>query len=152
MFTRRSVLSIPGVLMLALISTPTSAQEIITTGPPPELRAHLDSFIKAFNSGSAEEWEAMAKGAFTPGFLKRQTADERKKAYMSLHSDFGTIALERVERQGPDAPIQVFVKGSVASGVIWIELDDASRFDGLKGEVRKTDAPSLRPPTSVDES
>jgi hypothetical protein len=152
MFKRRLVLGIPGVLMLALMTASTSAQEIITTGPPPELRAHLDSFFKAFNSGSAEEWEAMARAAFTPGFLKRQTADERKKAYLSLHSDFGTIALDHVERQGPDAPIQVFVKGSVASGVIWIELDDVSRFDGLKGEIKKKDPPSLHVPTEADES
>jgi hypothetical protein len=123
--------------MFAAVAAPAFAQEIVVTGPPPELRTHLEAFLKAFNSSNSEAWEAMAKAAFTPEFLKKQTAAERKAAYAKMRADFGTIAIERVERNGPDSPLQVFLKGSVASGVLWIDLDDASRFDNLKPEVHK---------------
>lgn len=131
-----------GLLSLAIAScfaAPASAQEVVVTdGPPPVLRAHMDAFIKAFNSGSAEQWEAMAKTVFTPAFFKRQTPDERKKAFLAMRADLGTITVQRVERQGgPDAPLQIIVKGSVKSGVLWIDLDDDHRFDSLKAEIDK---------------
>jgi hypothetical protein len=137
MFTRRSVLGVLGSALLLLAALPTSAQEIVTTGPPPALRRNLDAFMKAFNSGNADQYEAMAKAVFTPGYFKRQTADERKKEYLKMHADLGAIQIGRVERNGPDAPLQAFVKGSVASGVLWIDLDDASRIDGIRAEVDK---------------
>jgi hypothetical protein len=127
-------------LLIALAATPALAQEVVVSGPPPALRANMDAFVKAFNSTGTEAWEAMAKSVFTPEFLKSQTADQRAKAVAKLRTDFGTIAVQRVERQGgPDAPLQVFVKGSTASGVLWIDLDDNSHFMSLKGEVRKSD-------------
>jgi hypothetical protein len=142
MWTRK----IAAVLMAAMGLVATGrAQEVVVTGPPPELRAHLDAFIKAFNSANDADWEAMAKATFTPDFFTRQTPAERKKAHADLKAKFGTVQVQRVERNGgPDAPLQVAVKGSVASGSLWIELDDASRFDSLKGEVQKTVDPHRR--------
>ena len=141
MTARRLVLLALGTVLLALVAVPAMAQDVVVTGPPPELRKNLDAFVKAFNSGNPVEFEAMAKTVFTVEYLKRQTADDRKKAYLKMHTDFGTVQIGRVERNGPDAPLQAFVKGSVASGVLWIDLDDASRIDGIKAEVtKKTDA------------
>jgi hypothetical protein len=139
MFTRRFVIGLAGSVWLSLAAAGSVlAQEIVTTGPPPALRANVTAFVKAFNSGSSDEWEAMAKSVFTPAFFKKQTAAERKLAYTKMRAEFGTIAVDRVERQGgPDAPLQIVVKGSVASGTFWVDLDEASRFDSLKAEVSK---------------
>lgn len=138
MFKNRLVLSVIGGLLLMGASAPAFAQEVIVTGPPPELRRNLDAFMKAFNSGDSAAFEAMAKETFTPGYFKRQTPDERKAAYTKMHSTFGTIQFNRVERNGPEAPLQAFVKGSKVAGVFWIDLDESSRIDGLRTEVEKT--------------
>lgn len=121
----------------ALTTVGTLAQEIVVNGPPLPLRKNLDAFQKAFNSGDAAQYEAMAKTAFTEGHLKSQTADERKKAYAKWHAAFGSIRFEQVERRGPDAPLQVFFKGTVASGVMWMELGEASKIASIKVEGEK---------------
>ena len=138
MFKNRFVLSVIGGLLLLGAAAPALAQEVVVTGPPPELRKNLDAFLKAFNSGDAAAFEAMAKTTFTPGYFKRQTPEERKAAYTKMHGAFGSIQFNRVERNGPDAPLQAFVKGSVASGVFWIDLDESHRIDGLRTELEKT--------------
>lgn len=137
MFTRRSLLSVLSGIML-LVAASASAQEMVVTGPPPELRKNLDAFQKAFNSGDAAQYEAMAKASFTPEYLKKQTADQRKAEFTKWHAAFGTIQFQRVERNGPDAPLQVFVKGTVASGTMWIDVDDmSSKLSGVKAEAEK---------------
>ena len=118
-------------------AVPAAAQEMVVSGPPPVLRARLDAFVRAFNSGDVEQWEKMAAAAFTPAYLKSQTAAERQKAFLKMRADFGTIALERVERNGPDAPLTIAIKGSVASGTMTVELDEEHRFNGLKASVAK---------------
>ncbi|HET9371254.1 MAG TPA: hypothetical protein VFO19_13430 [Vicinamibacterales bacterium] len=129
-----------GVALAVLAVAPTAAaQEMVVTGPPPVLRARLDAFLKAFNSGDAAQFEKMATEAFTSAYLKSQTADERRQAYVKMRADFGTIAFERVERRGPDAPLEINVKGSVASGTMTIELDDDHKIDGIKSSVTKNE-------------
>lgn len=137
MSIRRLLLTVFGALMFALAATPAMAQEVEVTGPPPELRKNLDAFIKAFNSGNADQFEAMAKTTFTPDYFKRQTPAERRRLYTKLVADFGTIQFQQVERNGPDAPLEISVKGSVASGMWWIDLDESSRLAGLRAEVIK---------------
>jgi hypothetical protein len=127
------------VLALLLLPTAAVAQEVVVTGPPPVLRARLDAFLKAFNSGDAAEFEKMATAAFTAAYLKSQTADERRKAYLKMRADFGSIGFERVERTGPEAPLVINVKGSVASGTMTIELDDDHKIDGITSSVTKKD-------------
>jgi hypothetical protein len=131
-------MTVIGGALAAAIAAPAIAQEVVVTGPPPELRTHLDAFMKAFNSANDDDWEAMAKTVFTPEFLKKQTPAERKKAVAAMRAQFGKIHIQQVDRRGgPDAPLQVTVAGTVASGSIWIDLDDSSRFDSLKAEVKK---------------
>ena len=124
------------VFLLAVAAVPAAAQEVGgRDGPPPALRKSLDA-LKAAVNGTAEQYEAMARTVFTPDFYKSQTAAQRKADHEKMRTGFGTIAFERIERNGgPDAPLQVFVKGSVASGVIWIGLDeDEAKFTSLKPE------------------
>lgn len=128
-------------VMLLLASTVASAaaQEVVVRdGPPPALRKNLDAFKAAVN-GTADQYEAAAKTAFTDELFKSQTPAQRKAEFEKIRASFGTIAFERIERNGgPDAPLQVFVKGSVASGVIWIGLDEeTSKFTSVKPEYPK---------------
>jgi len=138
MVRRGTWVNLVAVAIAMVMTAVGHAQMVVQNGPPPELRKHMDAFVKAFNSGDAAEWEKMAQATCTPEYLKKATAEQRKSEYKKMHDTFGTIAIQQVERQGgPDAPLQVFVKGSTASGVFWIDLDDALRFDSLKAEVRK---------------
>ncbi len=116
-----------------------AAQEVVVRdGPPPALRKNLDAFKAAVN-GTAEQYEAMAKMAFTAELLKSQTPAQRKADFEKLRAGFGAIAFDHIERNGgPDAPLQVFVKGAAGAGVIWIGLDEeTSKFVSMKPEFPK---------------
>jgi D-alanyl-D-alanine carboxypeptidase len=105
-------------LALALLAS----GEQVVTGPPPEIRGHIDAFVKALNSGSSDQWEKMAQEHFSPGELKRHSVEERKRIFDDLRRDFGTISVGMVE--GPDEPLRVHIKGSTgASGVIELKLE-----------------------------
>jgi hypothetical protein len=123
------------MFLLSLCAVSAAAQEVVVTGPPPALRKNMDAFKAAVN-GTAAEYEAMAKTVFTDEFFKSQTPAQRKAELEKLQAAFGKISFGRVERNGgPDAPLQVSVKGSTASGVIWIGIDDdTSKFMSLKPE------------------
>ena len=123
------------MFLIQMAAVQTAAQEVVVNGPPPALRKNLDAFKAALN-GTAAEYEATAKSVFTDELFKSQTPAQRKAELDKLQAAFGKIGFERVERNGgPDAPLQVFVKGSTASGVIWIGLDDdTSKFTSLKPE------------------
>ena len=85
-------------------------------------RGHIDALVKALNSGSSDEWEKMAQEHFSPGELKRHSAEARKQVADNMRRDFGIISLGRVE--GPDEPLQLHIKGSSgASGVIELKLE-----------------------------
>ncbi len=136
MFTRRFMAGLMAGAF-TLVAGGAVAQEVVVTGPPPALRKNLDAFQKAFNSGDVAQYETMAKATFTDGYFKRQTADERKQAFTKWRTAFGSIKFEQVERNGPDAPLQIFLKGAVASGVMWMELGEASKIAGIKVEGEK---------------
>ena len=139
MLTRRSMFTVLSAAMLLCAASAAAAQEVVMTGPPPELRKNLDAFQKAFSSGAADQYEAMSKTVFTPEYAKKQTAEQRKAEFTKWFAAFGTIQFNRVERNGgPDSPLQVFVKGSKASGVMWIDVDDdTSKIRGIRVEMDK---------------
>jgi CubicO group peptidase (beta-lactamase class C family) len=103
-----------------------SGQNIVT-GPPPEIRSHIDAFVKALNSGSSDEWEKMAQEHFSPGELKRHSVEARKQVFDNVRGDFGTISLGRVE--GPDEPLRLHIKGSTgAIGIIELKLEQDAPY------------------------
>jgi hypothetical protein len=126
------------LLMVMAAGIAAAPQVIVQDGPPPALRKNMDAFKAALND-SAAAYEAMAKTVFADALLKAQTPAQRKADWDKLHASFGTIAFPRLERNGgPDAPLQVFVKGSLGEGVIWIGLDeDTSKFTSIKTEFPK---------------
>jgi len=127
-----SMLVLCGVVMM--MAAPAAAQEQM--GPPPELRKNLDAFQKGFNE-TAADYEVMAKATFSPTFYKSQTVEQRAAAYKTMRAAFGTIQFQRVERDGPDAPLVIEVKGSTATGTFWIDLDENHRVAGIRAQPAK---------------
>ncbi len=124
-------------------------QQIVNAGPPPEIRSHIEALIKAWNSGSSDDWEKMAQQHFSPGELKRQPAEARKQIFDKARRDFGSISLGRVE--GPDQPLLLHIKGSTgASGIIELQLEQDSPYliEGLR--VKTGEGNPAKPQTPVD--
>src|SRR5688572_24219062 len=121
------------VIMLVAVAVP-AAQEVRRGSPPPEVRAVFDALLAALNGGSEDGWEAFAQARFSPSFLKQQSRDDRAKFYNQLVTTFGTVAIQGVRREGPDAPLQMNIKGAKADGVILLTLstDSPPRIDDLR--------------------
>jgi D-alanyl-D-alanine carboxypeptidase len=113
------------VLVFSLIAVNAAAGQV-RTGPPPEVRALFDAFTQAMNSGSADTWEAFVQARFAPALAQKSTPQQRAQMYAMLAKDFGTITIEQVRREGPDAPLQLNVKGSNGNGVFILSLDESS--------------------------
>ena len=111
----RSIPTLSALAVVVVFLVPSRAQEIVTSGPPPEVRALVDAFMVAFNSGKAETWEAFAKERFTAELLKQRPAEERRKMYEQARTQLGTLTFERAMRRGPDAPLSLNVKGSTGA-------------------------------------
>lgn len=120
------------IVCLIAVAAP-AAQEVRRGGPPPEVRAVFEALLAALNGGSEDAWEAFAQARFSPSFLQQQSRDERAKLYRQIVDKFGAVAIESVRRQGPDAPLQMNIKGSKADGTIALALstDSPPRIDDL---------------------
>jgi CubicO group peptidase (beta-lactamase class C family) len=141
---------LPLVCAIALGASPRGAQEV-RTGPPPEIRALVDAFLKALD-GDAAGWEAMAKEHFSADHLKKTSAADRKQMFEKIKADFGKVTFQRATREGPDAPLDLHVTGSTgATGRISLELDAGSppRISNVKvavGDQTETGAAGVPPP------
>ncbi len=112
---------------IVILGSLAYGQQVIIGGPPPEIRNHIDSLVRALNSTVPDAWEKMAEEHFTASQLKRETVGERKHACENIRRDFGTITLGRVE--GPDQPLRLHIKGSTgSSGVIELTLENDPPF------------------------
>ena len=117
------------VLLVAVLPVATLTQERVVGGPPPEIRALIDSFVKAVNAGAADQFEAMAAAHFSPAYLAKQSPADRARLLGAIRKQFGTINPSRTTREGPDAPLELNVTGSTgATGVIRLTLDPAAPF------------------------
>lgn len=102
------------------------AQDAVRTGPPPEIRAIIDGAVKALNAGG-DAWEAYAQQHFSADQLKRQSAAERKQILDRIRAELGTVTMNGVMRRGPDAPLELNLRGSTGvSGVIGLEIENGS--------------------------
>ena len=125
-------MTLASILVFPFDVASARAQEI--NGAPPGLVKVLGAFQKAFNSGDAAVYEAMAQAMFTADQLKKETAEARKKAYLKWFADMGSIKLGKMERHGVKAPLQIAVTGATANGVMWMQLDEASRIGAIRIE------------------
>ena len=121
------------VLVLLYVTVPLFAQQ----GPPPEIRARIDAFIKALN-GTTAEWEQMAQENFAPDALKARSPEDRRRLFERLKGDFGQISVGEVRRRGPDAPLLLSVEGSTKlKATLTLQLQPSApfKFTGLGVEV-----------------
>ena len=125
MTLHRAMWSTLVIAILSLAAQSGSGQEVLRSGPPPEIRALLDGFVQAVNSG-VDGLETFAQAHFSPTLLQKQTREQRAERHRQLINDFGTITLDRVTREGPNAPLQLTLKGSNESGVVILDLDAGS--------------------------
>src|SRR5690349_2667598 len=116
-------LSIVAVFVAISIGSP-SAQVVRQRGPPPEIREIIDGIVAAAN-GDAAAWEAFAQAKFARTYLTSQTPQQRAAMHQQIVDRFGTVARGGVMRDGPDAPLQINVKGTKSSGVIAVAVDDS---------------------------
>lgn len=99
-----------------------SAQEVVRQGPPPEVRALIDAVVQAVN-GNAEAWEAFAQARFAPSLLQQQTREQRADQHRRIVDRFGSIALNGVRREGPEAPMLFNIKGAMDAGIIEVATE-----------------------------
>ena len=118
--------SLHGLILVVSLVTANAFAGQVRTGPPPEVRALFDAFTQSMNSGNAETWEAFVQERFAPALIQKTTLQQRAGMYAMLAKDFGTITIERVMREGPEAPLQLNVKGSSGNGVFIIGIDEGS--------------------------
>ncbi len=140
-------------LVIGVAAATPSAQQVLRTGPPPEVRALFDAFTEAINSGSAETWEAFVQARFVPALLQKSTPQERAAMYQQLANDFGTIEIESVRREGPDAPLNMNVTGTKGNGVFILTLEGSppriASF-AVEAGARRRDPVAGVPPPPVD--
>ncbi|HKW02736.1 MAG TPA: serine hydrolase domain-containing protein [Vicinamibacterales bacterium] len=68
-------------------------------GQQSDIRAHIEAYVKALSTGSAEQFEAMAKVHFAPDLLTR-TASQRAAMVARVHDDFGIMDIARTSMTG----------------------------------------------------
>ena len=115
-------------LFLSLIIAATAqAQVEVRKEAPPEIRQLISAVVQAVN-GTAENFEAFAQERFAPELLKKQTQADRAALHRKMSDTFGQIAVGAVRREGPDAPLQLQVKGEKSNGVIFIDVDGSAKI------------------------
>jgi len=129
-------MTIRTVLVCLALTAGVSAQEVVRKSAPPEIRALVESVVAAVNAGDADGWETLAQARFAPAFLEQQTREQRAEQYRHITDRFGSIAINGIRREGPDAPLQLMVKGSKASGTIVIDIESEESPKIISLEVR----------------
>lgn len=137
-------------LMMAAGAAP-HGQQIVQTGPPPEIRALIHGFIQAVNGDDAA-WEAYAQARYTPAFLKAQAPQDRAAIHRQIVDRFGAVARGPVRREGPEGPLEISVKGTKAEGVIAVYVDDGTfRITRIALDASSPrDAAGALPPVPID--
>ena len=139
-------------LFVSLLTAATaSAQLEVRKEAPPEIRQLISAVVQAVN-GSTENFEAFAQERFAPELLRKQSPPDRAALHRKLSETFGQVAINGVRREGPDAPLQMQVKGSKASGVILMEVDSAAKILNLSSEDPSADRADGLPRPPIDGS
>lgn len=137
--------------LLVAAGAATSAQPIVQTGPPPEIRALIEGFIQAVNGDDAA-WDAYTRAHYAPAYLQAQAPQERAALHRQIVDRFGTVARGPVRREGPEGPLEISIKGTKAEGVIAVHVDDATfRITRISLDAPPPrDAVGALPPVPID--
>ena len=92
-----------------------------------EIRAHVDAFVAALTSGTADRFEAMAQQHFAPALLARRSAADRRTMVEKLRSDFGAISVASIRVGDGVATIEARGETKMA-GRFELTLEAASPF------------------------
>jgi CubicO group peptidase (beta-lactamase class C family) len=115
------------VFALLVLASGAQAQVEVRKEAPPEIRQLITAVVEAVN-GAAERFEAFAQARFAPELLKKHSPADRAALHRKLSDTFGQIAVGAVRREGPDAPLQLQLKGSKSNGVIMIDVDSSAKI------------------------
>jgi hypothetical protein len=99
---------------LTALAPPLAAQR-------PEIRAHIDAYVKALSSGSAEQFEAMARQHFTPALLARNP-DQRPQMVARVHGDFGEMSIAGEDMTSP-THVELAMRSATNSMPLTIVMD-----------------------------
>src|SRR5687767_5922712 len=94
-------------LALLLSLTATAGRAQVTGTPDPAIRAHVDAFVAALRSGSADAFESMLQAHGSPELLARRTPAERRTMHERIVTDFGAISVSSVRVDDGRATIAV---------------------------------------------
>jgi CubicO group peptidase (beta-lactamase class C family) len=129
-----------------------SGRAPIAQALPPEIKERVETFVRAFGGGDPAAFEAIAREVFTPEAFARRTPDERRRAVEQVAAELGTLALQSVERTGPDA-LTLVVRGSKdveARIILTIEPDPPHRIRGVRMAVGAGPEDGQTPPAPVN--
>jgi hypothetical protein len=115
---------VPVLTATLLAAAPLHAQEVVRKEAPPQIKELVGAVVQAVN-GSAAEFESFAQKYFAPELLQKQSAADRAALHGRLSAAFGKIGINGIRRQGPDAPLQMQVKGDKSEGEILVGIDSS---------------------------
>lgn len=126
-----------GVLLLALTGS-ASAQSAA-------MRERLSGTVRAIN-GTADEFEAYAKGAFAKSLLDKETAEQRRKWFETVRAEYGTLQPGRAAREDP-LRVRLFVTGAKKNGALILdhEADPPHKVTALAIEAAPAGTADARP-------
>ena len=147
----RVFVTLVAVLLVAVL--PARAQGVVRQEAPPEIRTLFEALATAAN-GDADAWEAFAQAHYATALLSRETATQRAAFHGLVADRFGTVTINGVRREGPDAPLQVMVQGSKGRGTVRVELErDAPKISAIgidDDSPTGTTGPGSLPPVPVN--
>ena len=135
-------MKIARTLIALLIATAVLAQA------PGEDR--VEAYVRAFNSGSAEQMEAFAQANMTPEVLQRRNADGRREIYEQLWGAHGKLEIAGVRATGNDLQVDMGAErgGDMLRFRFTIEAEPPHRIAGLRIDVGgggRDEGPQLPP-------
>ena len=103
---------------------PTRAQ---AAGPPVEgdRRQLIERFIKAFNSGHAEQMMSFYEDGATEEFRARRSDEEDRALYRQLWGDLGRLNAPQMSSQGSDS-VRLTARTSRGDSASWINRSTPS--------------------------
>ena len=125
----------------------THAQVEVRKEAPPEIRQLISAVVQAVN-GTTENFETFAQERFAAELLKKHSPADRAALHRKLSDRFGQVAVGAVRREGPDAPLQLQIKGSKSNGVIVIDVDSSAKILEFSSEDPVRRGGSSDPPDS----